>query len=39
MLDEGRTEKNNLGGNVEFRIRGTELVGVLDNYTNKRSKI
>lgn len=39
MLDEGRTEKNNLGGHVEFKIRGTELIGVLDNYTNKRSKI
>lgn len=26
-------------GNVEFKIRGSELVGVINNYTKKRSRI
>lgn len=40
MLDEGRVERHsNLGGEVEFKIRGTELVGVLNNINRKNSKI
>ena len=29
----------NSGGNVEFKIRGQELVGVLNNYNKKTSKV
>lgn len=40
MLDEGRQERNRgLGGDVEFKIQGTQLVGVLNNYNKKTSKI
>ena len=28
-----------LGGNVEFKIKGRELVGVLNNFNNKTSKV
>lgn len=37
MLQNGTT--NNVGGNVTFRIQGKELVGVLNNYNNKVSKV
>ena len=37
LLDKG-TPLNN-GGNVTFKIQGKELVGVLNNYNNKRSKV
>lgn len=37
MLQNGTT--NNLGGNVTFRIQGKELVGVLNNYNSKISKV
>lgn len=30
---------NNIGGQVEFKIKGTELVGVLNNYNKKNSRI
>ena len=30
---------NNIGGQVEFKIKGTELVGVLNNYNKKSSRI
>ena len=40
MLNEGRPDRgSNLGGDVEFKIRGTELVGVLNNINRKNSKI
>ncbi len=40
MLDEGRQERSRgLGGDVEFKIQGTQLVGVLNNYNKKTSKI
>lgn len=37
LLDKG-TPLNN-GGNVTFKIEGKQLVGVLNNYNNKRSKV
>lgn len=36
MLDNGGVGS---GGQVEFKIRGQELYGVLSNYDNKRSKV
>lgn len=40
MLDEGRVDRDaNLGGNVEFKINGTQLVGVLNNINKKNSKL
>lgn len=36
MLDNGGVGP---GGQVEFKIRGQELYGVLSNYNNKRSKV
>ena len=36
MLDNGGVGS---GGQVEFKIRGQELYGVLSNYNNKRSKV
>lgn len=40
MLDEGKKDReSNFGGNVEFKVRGTELVGVLNNINKKNSKI
>ena len=38
MLDSGKSDSSN-SGNVEFKIRGTELVGVLNNTNRKNSKI
>lgn len=35
MIDKG----GGLGGQVEFKIKGQELQGVLQNYNNKRSKV
>lgn len=37
MLQHGTN--GNGGGNVTFRIQGKELVGVLNNYNNKTSKV
>lgn len=37
MLQHGTA--SNGGGNVTFRIQGKELVGVLNNYNNKTSKV
>jgi hypothetical protein len=37
MLQNGTT--NNVCGNVTFKIQGKELVGVLNNYNNKVSKV
>lgn len=37
MLNNGTA--SNGGGNVTFRIQGKELVGVLNNYNNKVSKV
>lgn len=37
LLDKG-TPLNN-GGNVKFEIEGKKLVGVINNYNNKRSKV
>ena len=40
LLDEGRKDTSyNLGGDVEFKIQGTQLVGVLNNINRKNSKI
>lgn len=38
MLDGGYVAKNITSGNVEFKIKGKELVGVLTAYNNKVSK-
>lgn len=32
-------ENQSVGGNVTFKVHGTDLVGVLNNYTNKHNKI
>ena len=32
-------ENQPVGGNVTFKVHGTDLVGVLNNYTNKHNKI
>lgn len=37
LLDKGTPLGN--GGNVTFKIEGKQLVGVLNNYNNKRSKV
>lgn len=40
LLDEGRSAKEDaLAGNVTFRINGSDLVGTLNNYSRKNSKI
>jgi hypothetical protein len=36
MLNNGSV---NGGGSVEFKIKGKELVGVLNNYNNQKSKV
>lgn len=38
-LLDGKESLNGGGGQVEFKIRGTELVGVLNNQNKKNSKI
>lgn len=35
----GSNNSSSVNGQVEFKIRGNELVGVLNNYNSKRSKI
>ena len=37
LLDKGTPLGN--GGDVNFRISGKDLVGVISNYNNKRSKV
>ena len=40
MIDKNRVNNvNNTGGNVVFTIQGDKLVGVLDNYNKKRSRM
>ena len=40
LLDEGRTTTNyTQQGSVKFRVSGQELVGVLNNYNKKISKL
>ena len=39
LINDGRQETTVGGGNVTFRIQGKELVGVLNNYNNRRSKL
>jgi len=39
MIDEGRTTNNIMAGNVQFRIEGKSLVGVLKNYNDKMNKV
>lgn len=40
FIQNGSQERNVLGSNqIEFRVRGTDLVATLNNYTNRRSKI
>lgn len=38
LINNGGNVNNN-GGTVKFRIQGTELVGVLNNYNNKMKKV
>ncbi|MDL2243906.1 hypothetical protein LJC54_00150 [Parabacteroides sp. OttesenSCG-928-J18] len=39
MINSGKSpNSNSLGGNVKFQIEGKSLVGVLNNYSNKKSK-
>ena len=39
VIDNQDISSNNIGGQVEFKIKGTELVGVLNNYNKKSSRI
>ena len=41
MLNEGNNTTTGAPKNqqVELKVRGTDLVAVLNNYTNKRSKV
>lgn len=40
MINQGTSNSTSMGtGSVEFKIRGNELVGVLNNYNHKRSKV
>ena len=39
LLNGNGTLTNNTGGNVTFKIQGKELVGVLNNYNNQKSKV
>lgn len=39
MIEGGNSNKSALSGDVSFRIQGKDLVGVLNNYNNKMSKI
>lgn len=39
ILDKGVSINGNAGGQVEFRIKGKELVGVLNNYNSKVNKV
>lgn len=38
LLDGGFTNLHGDGGEVKFKVRGRDLVGVLNNYNNKASK-
>lgn len=39
LLNGNGTTVGSGGGQVEFKIRGKELVGVLANYNNKTAKV
>ncbi|WP_299230238.1 hypothetical protein [uncultured Bacteroides sp.] len=39
LLDGGSPASNGGGGKVEFKIRGQELIGVLDNHNRKTNKL
>lgn len=39
VIDNQDISNTNFGGQVEFKIKGTELVGVLNNYNKKSSRI
>lgn len=39
MLDHNRLPQSSASGEVTFRIQGDTLVGVIDNYNRKRSRI
>ena len=39
LLNGNGTLSNGGNGQVEFKIKGKELVGVLNNYNNKTSKV
>lgn len=39
MLNDGRQDGSPAGGQVEFKIQGTQLVGVLNNINKRNSKI
>lgn len=39
LLNGERNDNNNTSQTVELKVRGTDLVAVLNNYTNKRSKL
>lgn len=39
LLNNGGTFHNNNGGEVQFKISGKNLVGVLNNYNNKVNKV
>ena len=39
MLNEGKQDNAQTGGQVEFKINGTQLVGVLNNINKRNSKI
>ena len=39
MLDHNRLPQSSTSGEVTFRIQGDTLVGVIDNYNRKRSRI
>lgn len=39
LLDGSGGNGSTPNGNVVFRIKGKELVGVLSNYNNKKAKV
>lgn len=39
LLNNGTTPSSNNGGEVQFKISGTNLIGVLNNYNNKVNKV
>ena len=39
MLNNGSSASGSVSGSVEFKIKGQELVGVLNNYTKKTGRV
>ena len=39
LIDNGYSNRSSVNGNVEFKIRGKELVGVLSNYNSQKKHV